>query len=187
MKRRNRPFRSIVFAFFVFFFIWVLLQFLAPLMIPPGTVTELSGSVGVSDNEFEFRTMSFPWSMVYSLGDRLCHQKLERSWFLNQNQMPFCVRCTAIWIGLAVGLFFMVVYTLELNEKFFLVILVSLVPLGIDGIGQLLGFWESTNVVRFLTGFPAGFICGIALGIIIDEMRSFPFFQRLHGFQKSKE
>lgn len=186
MKRRKQPFKSIVFAFFVFFFIWVLLQFLAPFMIPLGTATDLSGSVGVSDNEVVFRTMSFPWGTVYSLGDRLCHQMPERSFILNENQMPFCVRCTAIWMGLAAGLLFMVVYTFELNERFFLVILLSLIPMGIDGIGQLFGFWESTNVVRFLTGVPAGLICGIALGAIIDELRSFPFFQRLDRFQKPK-
>lgn len=153
-------------------------------MIPPRTAIGLSGSVGVSDNDVVFRNMSFPWNTLYSLGDRLCHQKLERSLVLNQNQMPFCVRCTAIWIGLAIGLLFMVVYTLELNEKFFIVILLSLIPLGFDGIGQVLGFWESTNIVRFLTGLPAGFVCGIALGIIIDELRSFPFFQRFEHFQK---
>ncbi len=186
MKRRKQPFKSIVFAFFIFFFIWVFLQFLAPFMIPPGTATNLSGSVGVSDNDAVFRNMSFPWATLYSLGDRLCHQKPERSWLLNQNEMPFCVRCTAIWIGLAVGLLFMVVYTLELNERFFFVILLSLIPLGVDGVGQVLGFWESTNVVRFLTGLPAGLICGIALGIIIDELRSFPFFQRFERFQKPR-
>ncbi len=172
MKRRKQPFKSIVFAFFVFFFIWVLIQFLAPFMIPPGTVTDLSGSVGISDNEFVFRTMSFPWGTVYSLGDRLCHQIPERSLFFNQNQMPFCVRCTAIWLGLAAGLLFMVVYTFELNERFFLVILFSLIPLGVDGIGQLLGFWDSINIIRFLTGFIVGITTGMAIGVIIDEIKT---------------
>ena len=65
-----------------------------------------------------FRHMSFPWNVVYSSGDRLCHQRADRSLFLNGNEMPFCSRCTAIWFGLAIGLGFMVLYTIELNEKF---------------------------------------------------------------------
>jgi uncharacterized membrane protein len=92
--------------------------------------------------------------------------------------MPFCTRCTAIWLGLALGLGFMVLYAIELNEKFFIAIIFSLLPLGIDGIGQLLGFWESTNVVRILTGLPAGMLCGVALGIIFDELRSMHFFNK---------
>lgn len=187
MERRKQPLKSIVFVFFFFFFLWVLLQFLAPFLVPPGTASDLSGSVGVSDNDHVFRSMSFPWGSIYSCGDRMCHQIPERSFILNENQMPFCVRCTAIWIGLAVGLGFMVVFSFELNEKFFAVLLLSLLPLGLDGVGQLLGFWESTNIVRLLTGIPAGLLGGVAIGLIIDEVRSFPFFQRLHRYQNPNQ
>jgi uncharacterized membrane protein len=62
-------------------------------------------------------------------------------------------------------------FTLELTGTFVVAILVSLVPIGVDGVGQLLGFWESTNVIRFITGLPAGIICGVAIGIIIDESK----------------
>jgi uncharacterized membrane protein len=158
--------------------IWVFLLFLAPLVLPSGSVSDLSGVVGISDNDAVIGEMSFPWNVVYSIGDRLCHQKSERSLFLNGNEMPFCTRCTAIWLGLAFGIGFMVLYTIDLNEKFFIAIIFSLVPLGIDGIGQLLGFWESTNVIRILTGLPAGIICGVALGIIFDELRSLHFFKK---------
>jgi uncharacterized membrane protein len=186
MEKRNHPLKSIVFFFFVFFFFWVLFQFLAPLMIPSDSVPELSGIVGISDNDAVFEDMAFPWDVIYASGDRLCHQKAERSLVLNGNQMPFCTRCTAIWVGLAIGLGFMVIYIIELDEKFFVLILLSIIPLGIDGIGQLLGFWESTNLIRFLTGLPAGLMCGVAIGIILDELRSFPLVQRLSHLEKPK-
>jgi uncharacterized membrane protein len=152
--------------------VWVLLQFIAPLMLPTGSVSDLSGLVAVSDNEPVIQNMSFPWNIMYQAGDRLCHQKADRSFFLNGNEMPFCTRCTAIWLGLAIGLGFMVLYTIELNEKFVIAILIGLIPIGIDGIGQLVGFWESTNVIRFLTGFFAGCICGVAIGVILDEIKT---------------
>jgi uncharacterized membrane protein len=155
--------------------VWVLLQFIAPVLLPTGSVSDLSGLVAVSDNEQTIQNMSFPWNLMYQAGDRLCHQKADRSLFINENEMPFCTRCTAIWLGLAIGLGFMVLYSIELNEKVILAILVGLIPLGVDGVGQLFGFWESTNLIRFITGFFAGCICGVALGVILDEIKMIRF------------
>jgi uncharacterized membrane protein len=186
MRLRKHPFKSLFFVLFIFYMIWVLLLFLAPLVLPSGSVSDLSGAAGFSDNDYIIRNMSFPWNVVYSIGDRLCHQRADRSLFINGNQMPFCTRCTAIWLGLAIGLGFMVLYTIELNEKFLVAIILSLIPIGVDGIGQLFGFWESTNVIRILTGLPAGLICGIALGIIYDEIRTMDFFRHLTLLRKPK-
>ena len=172
MERRGRFSSLIILIFFIPFFIWILLQFLAPFAIPSSTIDDLSGLTAISDNEKLIDSMPFPWNFVYSCGDRLCHQKAERSFFLNDNQMPFCSRCTAIWLGLAVGLGFMVFYKIELNEKFLYLIFIGLIPIGIDGVGQLFGFWESTNAVRLITGLSVGIVCGIAIGLIIDEIKS---------------
>lgn len=172
MTPRKERFRNLIFVFFLIFLGWVLLQFLAPVILPTHSVTDLSGLVGFSDNEHVIRNMSIPWNAVYSSGDRLCHQQASRSLFINGNEMPFCTRCTAIWLGLAVGLGFMVLYTIELNEKFLFIILFSLLPIGIDGTGQLFGLWESSNIIRFFTGLLAGGICGIAIGIIVDEIKT---------------
>ena len=180
MERRKQRLKNLVFVFFLVFFIWILLQFLAPFALPSDSVSGLSGIVGFSDNEKIIQNMSFPWNVIYSNGDRLCHQRADRSFFLNENEMPFCSRCTAIWFGLAIGLGFMVVYTIELNEKFLIALIAALIPIGIDGIGQLFGLWESTNLIRVFTGLPAGIICGIAIGIILDELRTIRIFHSLH-------
>jgi uncharacterized membrane protein len=176
MKPRTNRLKNLTFIFFLLFLVWVILQFLAPFALPSGSVSDLSGVVGFSDNGNVIRNMSFPWNAVYTSGDRLCHQQASRSLFFNGNEMPFCTRCTAIWLGLAVGLGFMVFYTLDLNGKFLFLILVSLFPIGIDGVGQLFGFWESTNLIRFLTGLLAGTVCGLAIGMIIDELRTMQLF-----------
>ncbi len=179
MQRRAKCFRSIIFVFFIFFSLWILLQFLAPLVLPKGSVSDLSGLVAVSDNEDAINNMDFPWNFVYSAGDRLCHQKAERSFFINENEMPFCSRCTAIWLGIAIGLGFMVLYTIELNEKFLFAIIISLVPIGVDGVGQLFGFWESTNIIRVTTGILIGVACGVALGVIVDEIKTIHVFKNI--------
>jgi uncharacterized membrane protein len=171
MRRREKRFRGLIFVLFLIFSLWAVLQFLAPFALPKDSVSDLSGVVGVLDNTKTIQNMSFPWNMIYSSGDRLCHQQATRSLFLNGNQMPYCTRCTAIWLGIAIGLVFITFFVLELSGIFVASFLLGLIPIGIDGIGQLLGFWESTNLIRFLTGLPAGIICGVAIGIIIDESK----------------
>jgi len=172
MKPRKNRMKNLIFVFFIFFSIWVLLQFLAPFVLPADSVSDLSGVVGFSDNDQVTGSMSFPWNVIYTSGDRLCHQQADRSLFLNGNEMPFCTRCTAIWFGIVLGLGFMVFFKIELNEKFVAIILLGLIPIGIDGVGQLLGFWESTNLIRFITGLLAGVLCGVAIGVIIDEIKT---------------
>ncbi|UCD13157.1 MAG: DUF2085 domain-containing protein [Thermoplasmatales archaeon] len=177
MERREKCFRSLTFVFLLLFSLWVCLQFLAPVFLPENSVHELSGLVAMSDNDKTINDMGFPWNFVYSAGDRLCHQKAERSFFANGNQMPFCSRCTAIWLGLAVGLGFMIFYRIQLNEKFLFAIIVGIIPLAADGAGQLFGLWESTNAIRVITGLLTGVVCGLAIGVIIDEIKTFHFFK----------
>ena len=178
MEKRGKYSRTIIVFFFILFFIWILLQFLAPLSLPQGRINKLSGLTFISDNEELISSMSFPWDIVYSVGDKLCHQKAERSFFINYNQMPYCSRCTAIWLGLAIGLGFMIFYRIHLNGKFLFFIIISLLPIGIDGFGQLFGFWESANIIRVLTGLIIGIVCGVSIGIIIDEIKAILPFKK---------
>lgn len=176
MERREK-YSKVIIVFFILFSIWVLLQFLAPLFLPEGSVEDLSGMVAVYDNEKNVEEMPPPWGSIYSAGDKLCHQKSERSFFINGNQMPFCSRCTAIWLGLAIGLGFMVFYEVKLDERFLYVILIGFLPIAVDGIGQLFGFWESNNSIRVITGLLAGVTCGVTVGIIIDEIKTIRYFR----------
>ena len=171
MERRAEFFNKISFVFFLICFIWTLLLFIAPFALPTGSVNDLSGLVAVCDNEHQISTMPFPWNSIYSSGDRLCHQIADRSFYLNGNEMPFCSRCTAIFVGLTVGLGFIAFYKIELDERFIALIFIGIMPLGIDGIGQLFGFWESTNLIRVITGILTGIVCGISIGLIIDELK----------------
>lgn len=171
MERREGVSKTIIIIFFIMA-LFAVIQFITPFFIEEGSITDLHGSVGIIDNQQFHDSIGFPLNIPYILGDMLCHQKPERSFFLNGNQMPFCSRCTAIWVGLAIGLAVMIGYTIELNERFMAIIIMSLIPIGIDGTGQLLGFWESTNLSRVITGLIIGVPVGCAIGVIIDEMKS---------------
>lgn len=172
MERREKNSKKVIFIVFLIFFIWILLQFLAPLALPKGSVSDLSGLTGFIDNKETIQDMSFPWNFIYSAGDIFCHQKVERSFIINENSMPFCVRCTAIFLGIVIGLAIMLFYKFSLDKTFLLLVLISLIPIGIDGVGQLFGFWESTTLSRMLTGLLIGMVCGLSFGVIADEIKT---------------
>jgi uncharacterized membrane protein len=171
MEARGKSFSIVILIFFIIFLLWAVFQFISPFNIPENSVKDLSGIIGVIDNQEITSDMSFPWSSVYGCGDSLCHQRDDRSFFINGNQMPFCSRCTAIWLGLAIGLGFMVFFKIELNSKLLILIFIGLIPISVDGLGQLFGLWESSNIARVITGLLIGIVCGIAIGVIIDEIR----------------
>ena len=190
---------------------YLLLCFLAPLLIPEGTVPELSGRANAFDytnqnswgnqnhgedskmghdqsahgGSFAWSELNPLWAFVYAFGDLNCHQKHERSWEINGNQMPVCTRDVGIFLGLVIGaaLFglrglnrwtvrdtFLSVFPDEMVEPLYLkdrrmmamllLVTLGLVPMGIDGFTQLLTDYESTNPVRVLTGLFSGLVIG---------------------------
>ena len=179
MERRERFSKSII-AFFLIATLWVSLLFLAPLALPSNSIQDLSGGSLMTDNEDLINEMPQPWNGIYLIGDVFCHQIAERSFSLNGNQLPFCARCMGIWLGLAVGLVITIVLKFPLDMKFLALLVLGLIPLAIDGTGQFVGLWESTNTLRMITGLITGIITGIALGVIIDELKS------LRSLEKTK-
>lgn len=93
----------------------------------------------------------------------LCHQLPERSFFYRGRQFPICARCTGILLGYIIG----VLIALKYHHIPLGVLILLLVPLGIDGIAQYLGFWESTNIRRLFTGIAAGIATDFLLAKIL--------------------
>jgi uncharacterized membrane protein len=156
---------------FVILFLFILIQVASPFSQPKNSIRDLSGVTILIDNENQWSQMSHPWQDMYRLGDFVCHTKATRSYFLNGNQLPFCARCTAIWIGLSIGLGIMIFFKNKNQILFLTGFILSIGLLGFDGFGQLLKLWESTNELRLITGLTVGVFTGIAVGIIIDEIK----------------
>ena len=189
----------------------LLMFFISPLMLAEGSVPELSGRANAIDymNEGSWGNGdhdergsvghnqsshggSFAWSelnpvfgFVYAFGDINCHQKHDRSWKLNENQMPVCARDVGIFMGFFMGsLFFRMrgynrwsvrdtflsvfdddsIESVYLNDGrlrlMILFLALGIVPMAVDGFTQLLTVYESTNIIRVITGFMAGFVIG---------------------------
>jgi len=128
-RSRERKVGLWVFGIGAFFFVSF---FLAPLLLPAGSVPDLGARANALDYATEDGTFSngntpdslthvhedgtvhhhepFSWSeldpytgFIYMFGDLNCHNKHERSLEINGNQMPVCTRDIGIFFGLAIG------------------------------------------------------------------------------------
>ncbi len=165
--RRERLHRALILTF-ALLLLWLLGNVISPFLAPAGTIyLGEEGVVGPDHSDVISGIDNDLANFYYKIGDANCHQRASRSFFLNDNQMPFCSRCTAIFLGLVVGVGLAVFLEMELNIFW---IILGLVPIGVDGLLQLITRYESSNPARFVTGLLAGIVTGIAIGFIITEL-----------------
>ncbi|RJV02234.1 MAG: DUF2085 domain-containing protein [Candidatus Poseidoniales archaeon] len=202
----------------------LLAMIIAPLTLPAGTVPELHGRANAFDYATEDGVFSygnqprydahtdaavhpetpFAWTelptshaIAYAFGDLNCHNLGERSWSINGNQMPVCVRDLGIFVGLVIG--GAIVHRRSVNRwtvtdtalsilpsswqeeiyrrrwrrvAFYGFAALAVVPLGLDGFTQLLTDYESTALNRMLTGIPFGVGLGLLFGALLNAAPS---------------
>ncbi len=174
-------------------------MFIAPLTIAPGTFAYTMGGANVIDHWDLYAKPSFNWyaKVIYAVGDAQCHQLWYRSLWINGNQMPIDARMTSLYIFGIIGLLWSMMTPAAVtasegianafpprirawarrigNVKFAsLVILLGLLPVAMDGFTQLFAAYtqyESTNLVRVITGIPGGIVTGLLLGMMIKSIK----------------
>ena len=157
MKRKKQSSNVLEFIFYLCFFLisaYLVIVLLSPLLIQ-------------SDN----RILLGIGAVSYISNVLMCHQLPERSLELFGQYMPICSRDTGLFLGAFIAC--IASFASSKLPKFlkssWLAIL-SIIPLGIDGVMQLLGFWESTNESRLATGLLAGFcISYYAVNVFIGQ------------------
>lgn len=169
---------------FLIVFIWSLGLIIAPLTLPPNSVQDLTGKVGTIENEEITKDMNPYAKHYYQAGDFNCHTIKERSFFINGNQMPFCVRDVAIFFGLAIGLGLVLFIRIPLKWWW---IIGGLIPIGLDGGLQLITSYESNNLFRLLTGGLAGLVTAFALGWVIYDISKSAEMKRSLASKSQKE
>jgi uncharacterized membrane protein len=95
---------------------------------------------------------------IYRFFSIFCHQLPWRSLFFDDIQMPVCARCASIYVFTGAGLIFLKLrgYGAREFKMNWLLLALLLAPTGLDGTTQLLGWRESTNALRLVTGAPYG-------------------------------
>lgn len=94
-----------------------------------------------------------------------CHCRADRSFFFRGKQFPICARCTGIGIG-----FLLAVVSLWFYRPPFVLAVLLMIPMIVDGILQLKTAYESRNIIRCITGllFCYGFISFWVIGEIFS-------------------
>lgn len=81
-----------------------------------------------------------------------CHQRPDRSFHYKGKQFPLCARCTGMAVGYILSLVLLIIF--GLFDLWIIALLI--LPMAIDGTGQLFNKWISNNNRRFVTGFLGG-------------------------------
>lgn len=103
----------------------------------------------------------------------VCHQIPERSFNVMGDPLAVCHRCIGIYAGLFLAsLLFTVIRRWDrlIMRRVGIVILLSLVPMGVDWMAGLSGLWESSAATRVLTGVAFGAIAGYLFARALREV-----------------
>src|ERR1041384_7119735 len=96
--------------------------------------------------------------VIYRAFAVLCHQRPDRSYFIDGHKLAVCSRCTGIYAGFV---FTLLLYPLIRSLRTTTAppprwLLLAAVPLGIDFSLTFFGIWENTHTSRLLTGVLLG-------------------------------
>jgi len=97
----------------------------------------------------------------------ICHRKPERTFKYKDKYFPVCARCTGFYLGILISfpIIFISLKYLSGIDLFILGVLL-LIPMFIDGITQFFEIRESNNILRFITGL----IGGLGITILIFKI-----------------
>jgi len=110
-------------------------------------ITPILASMDVEIADFLYFFFSF-----------FCHQIPSRSLFLLGHQFPVCARDMGVYWGMLIGGIFLPFLMKSETKRIppISIFVLLILPLAIDGTTQLLGWRESTNEIRIVTGLIAG-------------------------------
>lgn len=117
-------------------------------------------------------------TIMHWLGFGLCHQLPERSFFAMGHQFPVCARDTGMYLGFIVS--FALIVLLDRGRRrsglpprhLMVVGLLLFASMVFDGVTSYAGLRETTNTIRFLTGFGAGY----ALPLVVVPLLASQFW-----------
>lgn len=114
--------------------------------------------------------------VIYHAFGVLCHQRPDRSYFIEGHKLAVCSRCTGLYAGFAVTLLlYPLIRSLRNNtnpRRIFLFL--AALPLAIDFSLTFFGIWDNTHTSRVLTGALLGSVAVFYVmpGIVDLSLRS---------------
>lgn len=124
--------------------------------------------------------MNLALALIFAIGGVICHQRPERSFFVEGHQLPVCARCTGLYLSGAVGLIGW--WSLKLARQWRPVAIdprravrllaVAAIPTAISLAGAAIGWWDGSNLSRAVLAIPLGVSAGaVAAAVSTKDLR----------------
>jgi uncharacterized membrane protein len=113
-------------------------------------------------------------TFIFAVGGVICHQRPDRSFFLDGHQLPVCARCTGLYLSGAAGLASWLGWKLagrwrpfEIDPRAALRVLVlAALPTAVSVATGTVGWWDGTNITRALLAIPLGLTAGVIVAAV---------------------
>jgi uncharacterized membrane protein len=121
--------------------------------------------------------MDLAVSFIYAIGSMICHQRPERSFFLDGQQLPVCARCTGLYLSGALA--FAGWWGLKLSGRIPALAIDPRRALRVGAIAALptlislmlaaVGAWDGSNITRALLALPLGAAAGAIVAAVTTK------------------
>jgi uncharacterized membrane protein len=116
-------------------------------------------------------------AIIFAAGGLICHQRPERSFFLDDHQFPVCARCTGLYLSGAVGIvgwlalkgvrrWSSLPFEPSLAKR---LVLLSAIPTAVSLATGALGVWDGSNVARAILAIPFGASAGAVVAAVATK------------------
>ncbi len=106
---------------------------------------------------------------IYTLGSYICHQRPERSFWLEGSQLPVCARCLGVYAGAVVGSGVAPFMSRVLRPR--LAILLAVLPALVSLLVEWAGLARPSNSVRAATGVIGGAVIAAVVLATLNYQR----------------
>jgi len=114
---------------------------------------------------------------IFAVGSVICHQKPDRSFFIDGHQLPVCARCTglylsgaaglAVWIGLKTARGWRpIAWNPRLAAR---LIVIAAIPTALSLATAAIGAWDGSNMTRALLALPLGASAGAIVAAVATK------------------
>jgi uncharacterized membrane protein len=116
-------------------------------------------------------------AIIFAAGGLICHQRPERSFFLDGHQFPVCARCTGLYLSGALGIAGWLVlksarrwgslpFDAGLAKR---MMLISVLPTAVSLATGFFGIWDGSNVTRAMLAIPLGASAGAIVAAVATK------------------
>jgi uncharacterized membrane protein len=121
--------------------------------------------------------MQLVLALVFAIGGVICHQRPERSFFVDGYQFPVCARCTGLYLSGALALLSW--WSLKAGRQWrpmpmspdfaLRLVVLAAIPTLISLAGGALSVWDGSNLTRAALAIPLGASAGAIVAAVTTK------------------